>query len=144
MLKVQRRQRLRRELALLKQDARKPITRQQWQLVEGKRRRKPSPTLDAATSPAKRLAAAPVQRRADGDELAILVGGCMRAAQDACVPPPAVAAAAKRQAAHAACPSRKPRWVEREEAARPRKPRTSLDRDLDAYFFGKEAANDMQ
>ena len=68
----------------------------------------------------------------------------MRAAQAACMPPPEPAAAAKRQAARAACPSRKPRWVEREEAARPRKPRSSLDRDLDAYFFGKEAAKDMQ
>ena len=61
--RLQQRLRLRRELVLLKKDARKPLTPQQWSVVE-KRRRK-SPTLDAPTSPAKRLAAAPAQRRAD-------------------------------------------------------------------------------
>ena len=50
----------------------------------------------------------------------------------------AAAAADKRNAVRAACPQRKPRWVEREEAARQRKPTSSIDRDLDAYFFDKE------
>ena len=109
--RLQQRQRLRRELALLKQDACKPLTPQQWQLVE-KKRRKSSPTPDAAASPAKRPAAASTQRCADGEESEL--ARCMREAQAACVQAPAPAAAAGKP------DKRNPAWrrIAREEAAR--------------------------
>ena len=106
-----------KELALLKKDALKPLTPQQWQLVERKRRK--SPTLDAAASPPKRPAAALAQRHADGECELDRDGECeldrvmreLEAEERAARPAPAAAAKPDKS---------NPAWrrIAREEAAR--------------------------